>query len=186
VIAVLPGVPASSGRASIERIASALSPPLLDLAIGAADAPQGSTLETLIEQADLALAEDRVRRGQGTSRRLTVLVAEDDPDVMRIVDARLKSAGYLTLLAFDGQQALDVIDKNAPAVLLLDMMMPKLTGFDVLTRMRERPNRPRTIVLSGRGRDEDVTRAFELGADDYVTKPFNPDELIARVARLTR
>jgi DNA-binding response OmpR family regulator/HPt (histidine-containing phosphotransfer) domain-containing protein len=187
-IAVLPDMPASSGRAGIERIASSLAPPIPDLAVGAADGSgaQGSTLETLIERADLALAEERVRRGEGASRRPAVLVAEDDPDVMHIVDARLKSAGYRTLLAFYGQQTLDVIDADAPAVLLLDLMMPKLTGFDVLTRLRALPTRPRTIVLSGRGRDEDVTRAFELGADDYLTKPFNPDELIARVARLTR
>jgi two-component system, OmpR family, alkaline phosphatase synthesis response regulator PhoP len=73
-----------------------------------------------------------------------------------------------------------------PAVLVLDLMMPKLTGFDVLARLREMAVRPRVIVLSARGREEDVMRAFDLGADDYMAKPFSPQELLARITRLLR
>ena len=92
------------------------------------------------------------------------------------------------MLTLDGQQTLEALERESPTIILLDLMMPKLTGFDVLMRLREHPaqSRPRTIVVSARGRDEDVARAFELGADDYVTKPFNPEELMARIARLAR
>jgi DNA-binding response OmpR family regulator len=152
---------------------------------GAAGARSG--LEALLSDADLALAQDRVARSGQPGARTTVLLAEDDPDVLHIVDTRLRAAGYRTVMSLDGQQTLAAIDKESPAVILLDLMMPKLTGFDVLMRLRERrEQRPKTIVVSARGRDDDVTRAFELGADDYVTKPFNPDELVARIARLTR
>lgn len=66
-------------------------------------------------------------------------------------------------------------------------MMPRMTGFDVLRKMKDDPEgRPKVIVLSARGREDDVTRAFDLGADDYMAKPFNPHELVARVARLLR
>jgi DNA-binding response OmpR family regulator len=77
---------------------------------------------------------------------------------------------------------------HSPDVLVLDLMMPKLSGFDVLTQLGQTPDapRPKIIVLSGRGREPDVVRAFELGADDYMTKPFNPQELMARIARLLK
>ena len=117
----------------------------------------------------------------------TVVIAEDDPDVTHIIDAQLRAAGYKAILAFDGEQALAAVTANAADVLVLDLMMPNLNGFDVLGLIRQSPPpRPRIIVLSGRGREEDVTRAFELGADDYMTKPFNPQELLARIARLLK
>jgi DNA-binding response OmpR family regulator len=116
-----------------------------------------------------------------------VVVAEDDPDVIRIVDAQVRAAGYQAIIALDGEQALAAVRAHAPDALVLDLMMPKLNGFDVLTELRGSPAPwPKIIVLSGRGREQDVVRAFELGADDYVTKPFNPQELMARIARLLR
>ena len=159
---------------------------------GAVDVPG------LVAAADLALASARVSgrtiaiagaSNAAPPSALTghVLIAEDDPDVLHIIDPRLQAAGWRTTLAFDGQQALQAISKEAPDVVLLDLMMPKLTGFDVLARLREMPPpRPRVIVMSARGREEDVTRAFDLGADDYITKPFSPQELTARIARLLR
>jgi DNA-binding response OmpR family regulator len=72
-------------------------------------------------------------------------------------------------------------------VLVLDLMMPKRNGFEVLAKLNQREGpRPSVIVLSARGREDDVTRAFDLGANDYMTKPFSPQELLARVARLLR
>ena len=116
-----------------------------------------------------------------------VVIAEDDPDVTRIVDAQMRAAGYTAIMAFDGEQALAAARAHAPDVLVLDLMMPKLNGFEVLAQLRERPGPgPRIIVLSARGREQDVLRAFELGADDYMTKPFNPQELMARIARLLK
>ena len=190
LVMLAPEVTAAAARSVLQAILEK-TPKIEDAAIGVADssatAPDGTTLETRLSQADLALAADRVARSGSQPGRTTVLIAEDDPDVLHIVDARLRAAGYRTVLTLDGQQTLDALDRESPAVVLLDLMMPKLTGFDVLMRLRERTgHRPRTIVVSARGRDEDVARAFELGADDYVTKPFNPDELVARIARLTR
>jgi DNA-binding response OmpR family regulator len=115
-----------------------------------------------------------------------VVLADDDPDVIRIVDAQMRADGFRTTVAFDGEQALKAVQQGGVDVLVLDLMMPKMTGFDVLARIRALPSRPRIVVLSGRGREEDVTKAFALGADDYMNKPFSPQELRARVARLLR
>ncbi len=115
-----------------------------------------------------------------------VVLADDDPDVVRIVDAQMRHAGYRTTVVFDGVAAVEAVASQKPALLVLDLMMPKQTGFMVLRQLQAMAAPPRIIVLSGRGREEDVMRAFDFGADDYVTKPFNPQELMARVARLLR
>ena len=99
---------------------------------------------------------------------------------------QLRAAGYTTVVAADGSEALRAIDAHHPDLVIVDMMMPRMTGFDVLSALRHQPARPRVIVLSARGREQDVTRAFALGADDYVTKPFSPQELLARMERLLR
>jgi len=118
---------------------------------------------------------------------VTVVVAEDDPDITRIIDAQVRAAGYTVITAPDGEQALAAVREHRTDVLVLDLMMPRLNGFDVLMQVRKLPApRPRIVVLSARGREQDVMRAFDLGADDYMTKPFNPQELVARVARLLR
>ena len=190
LVVLAPGLPAAAARASVRAILDK-APRFDDASTGVADRPSplpaGDPLEAMLADADLALAADRVARSGSQAGQTTVLIAEDDPDVLHIIDARLRAAGYRTVLALDGQQTLDALERERPAVLLVDLMMPKLTGFDVLLRLREQgAARPKTIVVSARGRDEDVTRAFELGADDYVTKPFNPEELVARIGRLTR
>ena len=191
IVLLAPGLSAGVARSAVRAILEK-TPKFEDAAIGAVDSPPatpgGDLLDAMVAAADLALAADRVGRGGSQPGKTTVLIAEDDPDVIHIVDARLRAAGYRTVLTLDGQQTLDALERESPAVILLDLMMPKLTGFDVLMRLREHPaqSRPRTIVVSARGRDEDVARAFELGADDYVTKPFNPEELMARIARLAR
>jgi two-component system, cell cycle response regulator len=121
------------------------------------------------------------------ARQVSVLLADDDQEVNRIVDAHIRAAGYKSILALDGEEAMAAILKHHPDILVMDMMMPRMTGFDVLTRLRQSGGpRPRVVVLSARGREQDVTRAFELGADDYVTKPFSPQELLARIARLLK
>jgi DNA-binding response OmpR family regulator len=189
LVVLAPGLSAAAARASVRAILDQ-APKFAEASTGAADRPatsSGDALDAMLAAADLALAADRVARSGSHAGQTTVLIADDDADVLHIVDARLRAAGYRTVLALDGQQTLDALERERPAVLLVDLMMPKLTGFDVLMRLREQgSNRPRTIVVSARGRDEDVARAFELGADDYVTKPFNPEELVARIGRLTR
>jgi CheY-like chemotaxis protein len=190
LVLLAPDQSPAAARAAMQAIIER-APAMTGTAIGAADssavAAGAGALDAMLAHADLALAAERVAQSGGQPGRITVLLCEDDPDVMHIIDARLRAGGYRTVLALDGQQTLDALTRETPAVVLLDLMMPKLTGFDVLMRLRERTGpRPKTIVVSARGRDEDVTRAFELGADDYVTKPFNPEELMARIARLVR
>ena len=114
------------------------------------------------------------------------MLADDDPEVAHIVDAHMRAGGFSTTIAFDGQQAIEAVEREQPDVLILDLMMPKMTGFDVLHRIRALANKPRVIVLSARGREQDVTRAFDLGVDDYMMKPFSPQELRARIGRLLR
>lgn len=114
------------------------------------------------------------------------MLADDDPEVAHIVGAHMRAGGFSTTIAIDGQQAIEAVEPEEPDVLILDLMMPKMTGFDVLHRIRALANKPRVIVLSARGREQDVTRAFDLGADDYMMKPFSPQELRARIGRLLR
>jgi two-component system, cell cycle response regulator len=162
--------------------------------LAASTAPGGS-LETLLEQADQALAHARSRgqllvefsKGGATGAAPMVLLTDDDPEVTRITDAHVRAGGYRTQLAFDGEAALQAIRDQKPDAIVLDLMLPKRTGFDVLAELRQMPSpRPSVLVLSARGREEDVTRAFALGADDYMIKPFSPQELIARLGRLLR
>jgi len=131
----------------------------------------------------------------------TVLIVEDDPDQLALLEIQLQRAGHRTVSVTRGDGAVNaarerwpsivLLDVDLPgldgyAVLVLDLMMPAMSGFDVLMHLQQRPSRPRTIVLSARGREEDVTRAFDLGADDYVVKPFSPQELRARILRLLK
>ena len=98
-----------------------------------------------------------------------------------------RAGGYRRVLTFDGSRTLEEVRAQRPDVLVLDLMMPRMTGFDVLAGLRDMGEaRPRVIVLSARGREEDVIRAFSLGADDFMAKPFNPQELLARIARLVK
>ncbi len=121
-----------------------------------------------------------------SSRSFTVLLADDDPEVSRLIEAQLKAAGFKTLLAADGAETLAAVERHKPDAMVIDLMMPRMTGLEVLAKLAQSPGRPPCIVLSARGREQDVTRAFALGADDYVTKPFSPQELLARVKRLLR
>ena len=189
LVVLMPEYTASDARTAVTELLGEITPPIDRVSIGVAECKAaGGTFEDLLEKADMSLAKDRVARNGDASGQTTILLAEDDPDVMHIVDARLRAEDYRTVLALDGQQTLDGIERESPAVVILDLMMPKLTGFEVLGRLRDLPGakRPKTIVVSARGRDEDVARAFELSADDDLTKPFNPDELVARIARLIR
>ncbi|MDQ3069027.1 MAG: response regulator [Acidobacteriota bacterium] len=124
-----------------------------------------------------------VSRSAGAAK---ILIADDDPDVTGLVDAQMRAAGYETFLAFDGEQAMTLIAAHDPDVVVLGLLLPRLTGFEILAQLQAVTTRPRVIVLSALSQEDDVTRAFELGADDYMTKPFSPQELMARVARLLR
>jgi DNA-binding response OmpR family regulator len=199
-LVLFPDLAASAGRERMAEVVSAMARAGFEgIHAGLAAAPEpGARLEDLIAEADQALAAARFlglpaafREEHASTVRptagLLVLIADDDPDVVRLVDAHLRAAACRTLLAFDGQQAVDRIAADRPDLVVLDLMLPKLTGFEVLATIRQRePPLPRVLVLSARGREDDVTRAFELGAADYMTKPFSPQELLARLNRLAR
>jgi two-component system KDP operon response regulator KdpE len=109
-----------------------------------------------------------------------VLVVDDDPKIAMFVSANFKARGYEVQAARDGEEALEKAALEQPQVILLDLAMPKLDGFEVLKRLREWSD-SQVIVLSAHGGDQEKVRALDLGADDYITKPFSMDELLARV-----
>jgi DNA-binding response OmpR family regulator len=118
-----------------------------------------------------------------------VLVADDDRDVLNLVRFRLERDGLRVLTASDGAAALQLARAEQPHVCVLDVMMPKLGGLEVVKRLREDPTTAaiRIILLTARSADGHVDEGFESGADDYVTKPFSPQELRQRVrAQLQR
>lgn len=112
-----------------------------------------------------------------------VLVADDDPDILDLVRYRLERSGYAVATATDGTQAVTLAAELTPALAVLDVMMPGLTGFEVTRRLREDPVTARipVILLTARAQEADVQEGFAAGADDYLRKPFSPRELSARV-----
>lgn len=119
------------------------------------------------------------------AKKSVVLVADDDPQLLRLVTRNLQLEGYETLSVSDGQQVLDLIEARMPDVLLLDVMMPQLDGFSVTERIRQYSPVP-IIIVTARGQEQDKIRGLDLGADDYLTKPFGVEELLARVRAVLR
>ena len=118
-------------------------------------------------------------------RKKLILVVDDEPPILRLIRAKLQIDGYAVISASGGEEGLDLIENERPDLVILDLMMPGMDGFETLRRIREQSRVP-VIVLSARAGDVDKLRGLQSGADDYVTKPFNPDELTARVAAVLR
>ncbi|UVE94641.1 response regulator transcription factor [Dietzia sp. B32] len=120
----------------------------------------------------------------GTGPR--VVIADDDDDIRELVAFKLENAGYEIRTARDGVEALEAITSFTPSLAILDIMMPGLSGLDVLRRLRdgEGPESCRVLLLTARARDAEVDAGFAAGADDYVIKPFSPRELLRRVDAL--
>lgn len=114
-----------------------------------------------------------------------ILVVDDEPAILRLVRAKLQADGYGVITADRGATALDLVDEERPDLIILDLMMPEMDGFETLRKLRRFSSTP-VIMLTARGGDADKLRGFESGVDDYITKPFNPDELAARVAAVLR
>lgn len=112
-----------------------------------------------------------------------VLVVDDDPDIRMLVAFALEDSGYTVRQASDGAEALVALETKAPDAMVLDVMMPGLDGFGVLRGMRAKRLAPntRTIILTCKTEERDHLRGWELGADEYLTKPFDPEELVSRV-----
>ena len=119
------------------------------------------------------------------AKKTTILVVDDDVHLLKIVTHTLESEGYQVLAMRDGAQALEAIERAAPDLVLLDVMLPRMDGFQVCQRVREYSAVP-IIMLTARGRGQDKVKGLDLGADDYLTKPFRVDELLARVRAVLR
>jgi two-component system alkaline phosphatase synthesis response regulator PhoP len=116
-----------------------------------------------------------------------VLVADDEPHIGRIIKMKLEQGPFRVTLAYDGREALDVLDRESDICLvLLDLMMPHLSGLDVLAAMRQNPRLRDLpcIILTAAGQEQQHTSAMELGANDFLTKPFSPKKLYSRAAEL--
>ncbi len=114
-----------------------------------------------------------------------VLVVEDEPMVAEVVERYLRRDGYEVEIVHDGKAALEEFQRFAPDLVVLDLMLPKIDGREVCRRIRERAQTP-VIMLTARGEEIDKLVGLEIGADDYVTKPFSPRELVARVRAVLR
>ncbi len=112
--------------------------------------------------------------------RENILVVDDDREIVRAIAILLEKEGYVVFRACDGLEALEILAREEIRLVIIDVMMPRLDGFSAVMRIRERKNLP-IIVLSAKSEDSDKILGLSIGADDYVTKPFNPQELAARV-----
>ena len=117
-----------------------------------------------------------------------VLIVDDDPDIQRLVSYNLSQAGFQVLSASTGRTALDSVQKQPPDLIILDIMMPDVDGMEVCRTLRQRENSRRIPIIMLTARSEEIDRVvgFELGADDYVMKPFSPRELVLRVKSIFR
>lgn len=117
--------------------------------------------------------------------RRRILVVDDDPKIVELVRLYLEKDGYRVLVAYDGLEALDLARQKQPDLILLDLLLPGMDGLDVCRIIQAESEIP-IIMLTAKTTDEDKLRGLELGADDYVTKPFNPREVMARVRAVLR
>ena len=117
-----------------------------------------------------------------------ILIADDEPLLRELLEFRLGQRGYRASVAADGREALQLFDADPPDAVVLDMMMPVHDGMEVLRRIRSSPSQADTpvIMLTAKRAEKDIVGALELGANDYLVKPFMPEELLARLARLLK
>lgn len=115
-----------------------------------------------------------------------VLIVDDEPNIVTALEFLLQRSGYEVQVATNGQEALAALERDTPDVVLLDVMMPLKSGYEVCQRMRERPEwrQVKIVMLSAKGREAEVSKGLAVGADLYVTKPFSTRELIEQIDRL--
>lgn len=115
----------------------------------------------------------------------TILIADDNPDIREVLSAYATKEGFKPIIAKDGEEALTIFNKMNPAVVLLDVMMPKIDGYEVCRKIREKSNVP-VMLVTARGEDFERIMGLDIGADDYIVKPFSPSEVMARVRAVLR
>jgi DNA-binding response OmpR family regulator len=115
-----------------------------------------------------------------------VLIVDDEPNIVTALDYLLSRSGYEVRVASNGEEALRQVQDFAPDLVLLDVMLPRRSGYDVCQRIRERPEwrAVKIMILSAKGRDAEISKGLALGADQYITKPFSNAELVARIGQL--
>ena len=115
-----------------------------------------------------------------------IVLAEDEPQIAKLVEFKLKKEGYQVTWKENGEEALKAIKEEKPDLILLDVMMPVMDGYEVLRRLKEDENLKSipVIMLTARAQEKDVVKGIDMGAEDYITKPFHPAELLARVKRI--
>lgn len=127
-----------------------------------------------IKENDRKMAQDK-----------TILVVDDEVKITQVLESYLENAGYKVACAYGGQEALDLFDKLSPELVILDLMLPDMTGEDVCRTIRKRSRVP-VIMLTAKIEEEDILNGLGIGADDYVTKPFSPKQVVARVGAILR
>ena len=115
-----------------------------------------------------------------------ILLVDDEPNIIELAQLYLVREGYRIITASDGKAALDAVEKQRPALMVLDVMMPEVDGLEVCRTLRGKKDPVAILMLTARDEDIDKILGLELGADDYLTKPFNPRELVARVRAVLR
>ena len=125
------------------------------------------------------------KRESGRNRVLKILVCDDDREIARAIEIYLKNAGFDTCQANDGIQAIEMLKKEDIQLVIMDIMMPKMDGIEATRKIRQEKNIP-IIMLTAKSEDYDLVNGLDAGADDYITKPFNSVELVARVKALLR
>jgi DNA-binding response OmpR family regulator len=115
-----------------------------------------------------------------------ILIADDEPNIVAAIEFLLQQSGYEVYIAHNGEDALSLVEACVPDLVLLDVMMPKKSGYEVCTRIRERADwrHIKVVMLSAKGRDAEVNKGLAMGADLYVTKPFSTRELMAKIKGL--
>ena len=132
-----------------------------------------------------AILKKEKPEGGNDMEQFNILVCDDDKSIVDAIEIYLKQEGYNVIKAYNGLEALQALEKNEVHLILLDIMMPQMDGLQATVRIRETLNIP-IIILSAKSEDTDKINGLDLGADDYVTKPFSPSELLARVDSLYR
>ena len=119
------------------------------------------------------------------ARENTILIVDDEVKITEVIKSYLENSGYLTACAYDGKNAMSLFEKLSPALIILDLMLPDMSGEDICREIRKKSRVP-IIMLTAKVEDADIINGLGIGADDYLTKPFSPKQLVARVEAVLR
>lgn len=119
-------------------------------------------------------------------RPISVLIVEDDPNIVELIQLYIEKIGFSSIVAYDGEDGVEKYYSESPDCIILDIMLPKMDGMEVCRAIRLEDKKIPIIMLTGKGETYDIISGLETGADDYIVKPFDPNELMARVKTVLR